>query len=76
MLAALKNNTAITQERDRILSYRECLKRKNGIIADAGPFLKMVSSTKTATFDYDKRERYISKSTVYDSKPYTQTTLP
>lgn len=60
----------LTEERSRILSYRECFHRKEGIVRDRGKFLKTVVMKKEATGQYDKRLTFINKKTIFDTFPF------
>lgn len=72
---SLINETVLTETKERILSFRECLNRENGITKQSGDFLKMVSMTKKATGTYDKRKIISSKKFVFDTLPYTYNEL-
>ena len=66
----LRKREPLVQTRQRILSFKECLHRKEGITSSAGPFLKMVSMTKHTEGLNDKRELLPSTAHVYDSRPF------
>jgi hypothetical protein len=72
----LRTHKPLIQKRTRILSFRECLKRKEGIVSDAGPFLKMVDMTKETDGLNDKRRLTASRTHIYDSMPFARSELP
>jgi hypothetical protein len=65
----------LVQTTERILSFRECINRKSGITKETGDFLKMVSTTKKATGEYDKRKKIKSKNHIFDTVAYSFTEI-
>lgn len=59
-----------TKSKTRILSFRECLKRKFGIVESQGNFLKLVNMEKSVVSSYDKRIVIPSKRYVFNTKPF------
>jgi hypothetical protein len=53
-----------------MLSFRECLNRKLGIIESQGAFLKLVNMEKEVVSSYDKRIVIPSKRFVFNTKPF------
>jgi hypothetical protein len=62
---------ALSQKKERLLSYRECLHRVSGIKRKRGKFLMLADQTKVATSEYDKRLTIPSKKYIFDSVPLT-----
>jgi hypothetical protein len=69
MKDSLFKGLVITQTKQRLLSFRECLKRVNGIISDEGRFLKVVNSTKESNNNYTQRQIFKSSRYVFDTFP-------
>lgn len=68
---SLLTESALEETRERVLSYRECLNRVNGLKRVRGSFLKVVDTTKvTKPNVYDKRKTFESDNFVFDSKPF------
>lgn len=67
---ALRNRTPLEMEKERILSYRECLYRKGEILRERSPFLKMVKTKKRATLTYDRREVIPSMKFGFETRPF------
>lgn len=61
--------TLLGSTNERILSFRQCFTRENGIIDTAGKFLKMVSIHKQLKTVYDKRKIFRNKKFYFDSQP-------
>ena len=61
----------LRQTKERILSFKEAAKRKNGIKKEAGAFLKLVDQQKVATMEYDKRLTFPDKERIFDSRAFT-----
>jgi hypothetical protein len=70
MRQALLAGSPLEETKERILSFRESLKRKAGVIRSSGPFLKMVEMTKTATGLYEGRHIERSRRYGFRSFPY------
>lgn len=67
----LKGKTkTLMQTTERILTYRQCLTRVNGITYDRGLFLKLVNQEKESACDYDKRLMVKSDRFIFDTKPF------
>jgi hypothetical protein len=58
----------LTQDRERMLSYRECLHRKAGIKDKAGKFLILADQEKTVKSPYDKRLTLPSRKHIFETK--------
>ncbi|MFA6152996.1 MAG: DNA polymerase [Chitinophagaceae bacterium] len=72
---ALIHKVPIIQEREVLLSMRQCSTAVN-VSREEGEFLKMrIQKKQTKTLDYDKRVTYPSKKFILDSTPHTQQTL-
>lgn len=66
---ALRNGKSLEMSKpDRILGFRECFNRKQGITDTAGFFLKTVTTNKIAKMGYDKRILIPDKKYVFDTK--------
>lgn len=65
----------VKQEKERMLSFRESLRRKNGIIDSQGQFLKLVSMSKETDFSVFNRKKVQSDLYYYDTIPYTYTEI-
>jgi hypothetical protein len=71
---ALKNsNLELVETRERILTFRECLKRKKDTKLKIDTFLQLVESEKRVKSIYDKRQLIESDRYSFDSQPFTWT---
>lgn len=61
---------ALVQRKERVLGYRECLKRVNDIVRRHGKFLVLVNQKKTNEHEYDKRQVFPSRDFVFETMPY------
>jgi hypothetical protein len=78
VLKSAKTGKPMIEERERILSFRECTsatKRTKGIIQEESSFLKMVKTTKTTHAVYDKRLTKVSKTSIFTSTPHNPSTI-
>jgi hypothetical protein len=71
MLRAARGGV-LTQTRERILGYRETLRRKNDIKHSRGKFLKLVETTKTVESVYDKRLTIPHKARIFETEALTR----
>lgn len=65
-----KKTASLSQRTERILTYRQCLTRVNGITHERGAFLKLVQQEKESSCDYDKRQMIRSKKFIFDTRPF------
>lgn len=68
----LAGKKVIEQTRIKMLSFRECLRRKAGILQSRGKFLKTVNFSRTARLESTKRLTLTSNRYTFDTVPYTQ----
>lgn len=69
--AALKNRKPLKENRERLLSFRECFTRKNGVQRERGFFLKMTEMKKSTDITaYDKRAVIPSRSFDFDTQAH------
>jgi len=68
---ALFKKTVLIQERDRVLSYKECLRRESEVARDRGLFLKLVKQRKEAALTYDRRLTIPNKKHIFITRPFT-----
>lgn len=65
----------LEQITERILGFRESIKRKNNIKDSAGSYLKMVDQKKVLTFNYTRREVIKDKKHLFITKCLTTETV-
>ena len=66
---SLKGGLKLTQSQTRMLSFREAMKRKEGVIESQTAFLKLVIQKKKMEASYDRRQLIASKRFVFDTQP-------
>jgi DNA polymerase elongation subunit (family B) len=71
----LTENLILKFTKKRILSFRECSTRINGIVEHRGKFLKLVQTEKIVRSSYDRRVKIISKKHIFDTKPFNRKDL-
>jgi hypothetical protein len=70
------NGGSLTQKKERVLSFRECLHRKTGILRSRGKFLKVVQQEKVNKKQYDARLTLPSKKFIFETKPHDFSNTP
>jgi len=67
---ALYYNKEMSQEKNRMLGFKESMKRKNKVLHSNGAFLKLVSEKRTILEKYDKRKLIKNEKYVWNTEPF------
>lgn len=65
---ALNELKELKDSKERMLSFKECIKRKNGIKNIKGLYLKTTDQTKILKNSYDRRKKVYSKRHIFDTE--------